>query len=67
MVEAPDHHGMAPTSTPYIYKVFETIHMLRTSCEIHHATTKILVGSDLGFRLGYIYKEGDMVEAPDSL
>ncbi len=45
MVEAPDPHGMVPTSTPYMYKV--TIHMLWMSRWIHnHATTTILVGAE---------------------
>jgi hypothetical protein len=39
---------MIPTSTPYIYKVFETIHMLWMSRWIHnHATTTILVGTEV--------------------
>jgi hypothetical protein len=44
MVEAQDPHGMVPTSTPYIYKVFETIHMLWMGGWVHHyAITTILV------------------------
>ncbi len=44
MVEAPDPHVMVPTSTPYIYKVFETIHMLWKGRWVHHhATITILV------------------------
>jgi hypothetical protein len=33
-VEAPDHHGMAPTSRSYISKMFETSPMLWMGCEI---------------------------------
>jgi hypothetical protein len=44
MVEAQDPHGMVPPSTPYIYKVFETIHMLWMGRWVHHhAITTILV------------------------
>jgi hypothetical protein len=51
MVEAPDHHGMAQTSTPYICKVFATIPILLVSCAIHHIVITItLVGSDLKFQ-----------------
>ncbi len=48
IVEAPDPHGMVPTSTPYMYNVFETIHMLWMSRWIHnHDTTTILVGAEV--------------------
>ena len=44
MVEAQDPHGMVPTSTPYVYQVFETIHMLWMGRWVHHhAITTILV------------------------
>ncbi len=49
MVEAPDLPGMVPTSTPYIYKVFETIYMLwmdRCRWVHHHATSTILVSPE---------------------
>ena len=39
MVEAPDPHEMVPTSTPYIYKEFETIHMLWKGRWVPHNTT----------------------------
>jgi hypothetical protein len=50
IVEAPDPHGMVPTSTPYIYDMFGTIHsMLWMNRWIHnHATTTILVGAEFG-------------------
>jgi hypothetical protein len=39
---------MIPTSTPCIYKVFETIHMLWMSRWIHnHATTTKVVGAEV--------------------
>ncbi len=42
--EAQDPPGMVPTSTPYIYKVFETIYMLWMGRWVHHhAPTTILV------------------------
>ncbi len=48
MVEAPDPPGIIPTSTPYIYKVFETIHMLWMGRWVHHhASTTILVSPEL--------------------
>ncbi len=48
IAEAPDPNGMVPTSTLYVYKVFETIHMLWMSRWIHnHATTTILVGAEV--------------------
>jgi hypothetical protein len=38
---------MVPTSTPYIYKVFETIYMLWMGRWVyHHATTTILVSPE---------------------
>jgi hypothetical protein len=38
---------MVPTSTPYIYKAFETIHMLWMGRWVHHhATTTILVAAE---------------------
>ncbi len=38
---------MVPTSTPYIYKVFETIHKLWMGRWVHHhATTTILVAAE---------------------
>ncbi len=46
MVEAQDPHGMVPIPTPYIYKVFEIIHMLwlwMGRLVHHHATTTIHV------------------------
>jgi len=49
LVEAQDPHGMVPTSTPYIYKVFEIIHMLwlwMGRLVHHHATTTILVAAE---------------------
>ncbi len=49
MVEAQDPHGIVPTSTPYIYKVFEIIHMLwlwMGRWVHHHATTTILVAAE---------------------
>jgi hypothetical protein len=45
--EATDPPGMVPTSTPYIYKVFETIYMLWMGRLVHHhATTTILVSPE---------------------
>jgi hypothetical protein len=49
MVErcAPDPHGMVPISTPYICRMYETIHMLWMSRWVHHhATTTILVTAE---------------------
>jgi hypothetical protein len=47
MVEAPHPHGMVHSSTPYIYKVFQTIHMLWMGRWVHHlATTTILVAAE---------------------
>ncbi len=47
MVEAPDPPGIVPTSTLYMYKVFETIHMLWMGRWVHHhATTTILVSPE---------------------
>jgi hypothetical protein len=42
VVEAPDPHGMVPTSTTSIYKVFDNIHMLWMGN--HHAVTTALFG-----------------------
>ena len=54
MVEAPDPHGMNPTSTATIHKVFEIIHMLwRDSLIQCHAITTTLVRTDLGIWLKY--------------
>jgi hypothetical protein len=43
MVEAQDPHGMVPTYTTYIYKVFETIHMLWMGRWVHHHTTTTIL------------------------
>jgi hypothetical protein len=49
LVEAPNPHGMVPTSTIYIYKVFKTIHMLWMGRWINnHAFLAILVGKEFG-------------------
>ena len=49
LAEAPDPHGMVPTSTWYKCKVFENIHMLCVGRKIRrHTTSTILV--DLEFR-----------------
>jgi hypothetical protein len=48
LVEAPNPHGMVPTSTIYTYKVFKTIHMLWMGRWIHHhVTSTILVGKEI--------------------
>jgi hypothetical protein len=48
VVEAQDPHGMVPTSTSSIYKVFDNIHMLWMGRWIHrHAVTTTLVDPEL--------------------
>ena len=50
LVEAPDPHGMIPTSTPNIYKVAENIHILKMGRWIHHRSkTTLFVGQNVGF------------------
>jgi hypothetical protein len=53
VVGAPNPHLMATISTPYIWKVFDNIHMLWMGIWIHHddIVTTTLVGSDLDSRL----------------
>ncbi len=36
---------MVPTSTPYIYKVFETIHKLWMGRWVHHHATTTILGA----------------------
>jgi hypothetical protein len=45
LVEAPDQHGMLPTSTQDIHKVIDNIHMLQMGRGInHYALTTTLLG-----------------------
>jgi len=50
LVEAPNPHGMVPTSSSNICKVLDSLHMLWMGIWVHHhaATATLTNGPDLG-------------------